>query len=126
MPRIFDNIAQELLPALRQTLELSDRSDFSVGYSHLRGWKAIGSLIEQWPRGEGHQCRLLIANTTHRATVEHPAEGDASREAIIAKQSEGELLTTQQRAKLGAEPRRQIQERLAGLAEKTFNSSLHT
>ena len=29
MPRIFDNIELELLPALRGTLELADRSDFS-------------------------------------------------------------------------------------------------
>ena len=30
MPRIFDNIALDLLPALRQTLEVADRSDFIV------------------------------------------------------------------------------------------------
>ena len=28
MPRIFDNIEQTLLPALQQTLEVSDRADF--------------------------------------------------------------------------------------------------
>ena len=60
MPRIFDNIAQELLPTLRQTLELSHRSDFSVGYFNLRGWKTIDSLVEKWPGGEGHQCRVLV------------------------------------------------------------------
>jgi len=60
MPRIFDNIAQELLPALRQTLQLSDHSDFCVGYFNLRGWKAIDALIDQWPGGEGSQCRLLV------------------------------------------------------------------
>jgi hypothetical protein len=60
MPRIFDNIDFQLLPALRQTLELSHCSDFCVGYFNLRGWKAIDNLIETWPGGEGHCCRLLI------------------------------------------------------------------
>ncbi len=60
MPRIFDNIDQQLLPALRETLELSSRSDFCVGYFNLRGWKEIGPYIEPWLGGEGHCCRLLI------------------------------------------------------------------
>ena len=60
MPRIFDNIELALLPALRQTLDLTAHADFCVGYFNLRGWKAIAASIEEWAGGAGRQCRLLV------------------------------------------------------------------
>ena len=61
MPRIFDNLASDtsLLPALRETLDLSSREDFCVGYFNLRGWGGLAPHVDSWQPGDG-PCRVLI------------------------------------------------------------------
>lgn len=60
MPRIFDNIEQLLRPALAETMGVSDRADFCVGYFNLRSWRSIDEYVEKWDGGDGRCCRLLI------------------------------------------------------------------
>ena len=63
MPRVFDNIEQTVLPALRETLAVSEHAHFCVRYFNLRGWKQVGEHIDRW--GGGHNCcRLLVGMQT--------------------------------------------------------------
>ncbi|TFI53588.1 hypothetical protein BLD44_015785 [Mastigocladus laminosus UU774] len=73
MPRIFDNIDLQLLPILRETLKVSYRSDFCVGYFNLRGWRKIDDLIEQYVGNEKACCRLLIGMQSRESDEVHAA-----------------------------------------------------
>ena len=61
MPRIFDNLepGSSLLPALQETLALSSRADFCVGYFNLRGWGGLAPYVDKWDPSDG-PCRVLI------------------------------------------------------------------
>jgi hypothetical protein len=64
MPRIFDNIENSFLPALQDTLRVSHRSDFCVGYFNLRGWRCIDELVGAFKGGDGACCRLMVGMQT--------------------------------------------------------------
>ena len=86
MPRIFDNIEKNLLPALQETLNVAERADFCVGYFNLRGWRHLDSYVERWSGGEGSCCRLLIGM--------HITPSDELRQALRKVDSD-ELLDNQ-------------------------------
>jgi len=68
MPKIYDNIENHLTKGLNETLELSQRTDFCVGYFNLRGWKEVADRIDSLAgativegKDDVHRiCRLLV------------------------------------------------------------------
>jgi len=68
MPKIYDNIQNHLTKGLNETLELSERADFCVGYFNLRGWKEVADKIDSLlgatvleGKDNVHRiCRLLV------------------------------------------------------------------
>jgi len=116
---IIDNRELHLADAVRPLLKQSVRAHFAIGYFFLSGFKAIAKELEGV-----QELRLLIGNTSDRATIEQLAEGHASREAIIAQQRQGEFLNAQQRAKLVAESERKIRDRLERLDQTDEDQAL--
>ncbi len=60
MPKIYDNNKTSLLSGLTEAIGRSNKSDISVGYFNLRGWKKIVQQIDTYKGGENQQCRLLL------------------------------------------------------------------
>ncbi|MBI5207718.1 MAG: NgoFVII family restriction endonuclease, partial [Candidatus Firestonebacteria bacterium] len=68
MPKIYDNIENHLSKGLNETLELSHRTDFCVGYFNLRGWKEVadkidnltGAVVSESKEDIHRYCRLLV------------------------------------------------------------------
>lgn len=73
MPNIFDNISQQLLPTLRDSLAHSTHADFCIGYFNLRGWRELADSVEHFEGGDGGCCRVLIG--MHRSGLEEVRQG---------------------------------------------------
>ncbi len=80
MPRIFDNIEQDLLEGLKDALQVSGRLDICVGYFNLRGWKCISDEINALPSDDASPaCRMIVGMTSdvNRIVKDHYSYRDS-------------------------------------------------
>lgn len=85
MPRVFDNIESRLLPFLQETLKVSQRADFCVGYFNLRGWQHLAQHIDSWSGIEENYCRLLVG--MHRSPQEELKDAMRISPAVMDQQT---------------------------------------
>lgn len=99
MPKIYDNFENHLTQGLNETLEVSQRTDFCVGYFNLRGWKEIAAKIDDLSgsivaevKGDYHRvCRLLVGMQKLPAI---PKVSTASETSIIKKIKSNKSIST--------------------------------
>lgn len=85
MPRIFDNIEENLLFYLQESLKVSSKADFCIGYFNLRGWKYLEELVNNWSGSDENCCRLLIG--MHRSPQEELKKAMSLSENEIDQQT---------------------------------------
>jgi len=98
MPKIYDNIENHLVVGLNDTIDVSQRVDFCVGYFNLRGWHHITEKIDLLPgaiitegKDEIHrECRLLVG--MHKKPNEILQEFYSSSEDFLLDQKEAAKL----------------------------------
>jgi len=81
---IIDNRTQKLSDHINRLLGTTDLARFAVGYFFLSGLEPIAGKLTKLP-----ELRLLIGNTTNRATLEQIAEG-CQRLDLVADKAEAE------------------------------------
>src|SRR5579859_6020898 len=77
---IIDNRSEKLVDHINQILTSTDSGRFAVGYFFLSGLESIAKSLAQVK-----ELRLLIGNTTNRATLEQLAEGYRRLELVSEK-----------------------------------------
>jgi superfamily II DNA or RNA helicase len=60
VPTIYDNIDQNLLPALRACMSEATSGDFCVGYFNLRGWGQLADLADSLDGGDANCINVLV------------------------------------------------------------------
>ena len=80
---IIDNRDEKLVDHINSILASTDSGRFAVGYFFLSGLESIASSL-----ANVKELRLLIGNTTNRATLEQLAEGYRRLELVAEKAEE--------------------------------------
>ena len=118
MPRIFDNIEEQLATGLSESLSDAVALDACVGYLNLRGWDQLAESVDALPGGEDRPpVRLLVGMTA-----------DPNRELRDLLRIDGpDLIDNARAAALQKMMLQQLREQLTyGIPTKTQERALQT
>ena len=87
MPKIFDNISEFLNKTLLDSLQVSYRSDFCVGYFNLRSWKLVADQIDRFDGKDDKVCRVLVGMQKHPYDTLREYFSIAEKEGIDNKEA---------------------------------------
>jgi hypothetical protein len=109
-PDIIDNRERKLTDLLCELLPDACEAHFASGYFFLSGFQAVAGHLDTLDK-----LRLLIGNTSNRATVEQLAEGYTRLEAARTHVEKSRYLTPAQKLQCATEAQQQIAGEVAAL-----------
>jgi len=109
-PDIIDNRERKLTDLLCELLPDACAAHFASGYFFLSGFQAVAGHLDKLDK-----LRLLIGNTSNRATVEQLAEGHARLEAARIQIEKSRFLTPAQKLQRATEAQQQMAGEVAAL-----------
>ncbi len=113
MPTIVDNIEVNLLEELKKFVGSATEARFCVGYLNLRGWNALGALIDRLPANhKDPPCKVLVGMVQPDLPLDEELYSDPHIDRTYL---------TEQRQKLLREFEKQI---VAGVPTRTAQSSM--
>jgi len=116
---IIDNQEAHLADAINQLLSQSQRAHFAVGYFFISGFKAIAEKLVNI-----HELRLLIGNTSDRATIEQLAEAHQSELSINEHLRDKQFQSAKQKNQVLLASQQSLRERLERMDQTNEDQAL--
>jgi len=119
MPKIVDNIQIKLLDELKQFVNDATEARFCVGYLNLRGWNALGELIQNLPASKRDPpCKVLVGMVQPDLALDEELYREPTLDRAHYTEQLQQLVQEFQRQILSGVPTRSAQSSMRRLREQ--------